>query len=92
MANLYDTAKSFQKKDITSLPALDLKTLNVQEGTFGEGTDKRSFKYIEIDGWKYTLKANVIEAIKEVIDNRPTTTKVKVYAGKDGELKVMPLD
>lgn len=89
MANLYDTAKQYTKKDITSIESLDLKTLEVKDGQSDDG--KIKFKYIEIGGWKYTIKASVLSAIQEIINVRPTTTKVKVYS-KDGELKVMPLD
>ena len=92
MSNIYDTAKSYQKKDITALPSIDLKTLEVKEATFGEGEQKRAYKYFELDGWKYTLKADVLNAIKEVIEVRPTTTKIKVYTDKEGNLRVMPLD
>jgi hypothetical protein len=92
MSNLYDAAKAYTKKDITSLPELNLKTLEIKKDSFGEGKEKKEYFYIEIDGWKYTVKAAVLNAIKEVIEIRPTTTKVKVYKDKDGELKVMPLD
>lgn len=92
MSNLLDTAKSYQKKDLTSLPFLDLKALEVREASFGEGEAKKNYKYVEIDGWKYTIKAGVISAIKDLLEMRPTTTKVKVYLDKEGELRVMPVD
>ena len=90
MANLYDTAKSYAKKDITSIESLDLKTLEVKDGVSDDG--KIKFKYIEIGGWKYTIKANVLALIQDIINVRPTTTKVKVYRDKEGDFKVMPLD
>ena len=92
MANFYETAKAYSKKDITSLPSIDLKALEIKEDSFGEGANARKYKYFEIDGWKYTVKASVLEAIQEVISVRPMTTKVKVYRDKEGELKVMHLD
>jgi hypothetical protein len=92
MSNIYDTAKAYTKKDLTSLPSIDLKSLEVKEASFGEGEAKKNYKYVEIDGWKYTLKANVLSAIKDILEVRPTTTKVKVYLDKEGETRVMPLD
>lgn len=92
MASLYDTAKSYAKKDLTSLPELDLKTLDVKKQAFEKNGQKGEYSYIEMDGWKYVVKAEVLSAIKAVIDYRPSTTKVKVYKDDRGELKVMPLD
>lgn len=92
MVNLYDSAKAYKKKDITSLEEIDIKHLEIKEDTFGEGKDKRSYNYFEIDGWKYTVKAEALQLLKDLIEIRPMTTKVKFYRNKDGELAVMPID
>lgn len=92
MVNLIETAKSYQKKDLTSLEVLDINNIEVKEDSFGEGKDKRTYKYIELDGWKYTVKAEALQLLKDLIEVRPTTTKVKFYKNKDGELAIMPID
>lgn len=92
MANLLETAKSYAKKDLTVLPEIDLEKTEIKTSTFGEGENKREYRYFEIDGWKYTINAAVLSAIKDLLEVRPTTKKIKVYRDKQGDLKVMPLD
>lgn len=92
MANLLDTAKAYSKKDITSLDVIDLKETEIMTSTFGEGENKREWRYFEIDGWKYSINAAVLSAIKDLLEMRPQTTKIKVYRDKQGDLKVMPID
>jgi hypothetical protein len=87
---IFDAAMSYKKTDITSLDFIDLKNDDIMDGVSDDG--KIKFKYILRNNWKYTVKAEVLSAIKDILDVRPTTTKVKVYSDKEGKLKVMPLD
>lgn len=90
MTSVYEAAKNYQKTDITSLDFIDLKNDMISDGVSDDG--KIKFKYILRNNWKYTVRAEVLRAIQEIINVRPTTTKVKVYKDNDGELKVMPID
>lgn len=86
--NLKDTALQFKKKDITDLPEISLLDLEVKTELF-EG---RPWSYIELNGWKYSIKNELLGQIKETITYRPQTTKIKVVRTDKNELKVVPID
>lgn len=90
MVNLFEVAKSYVKKDIFSLPEIDLKTLDILDGVTADGA--RKYKYFEKDGWDYTVKAEHLSAIKELIEVRPTVTKVKLIKTEKGDIRAIPLD
>jgi len=67
--------------------------IEVKDNVFtGEGGKPVAFKYIEIDGWKYTIRAKDLEAIKNILEMRPQTTKVKFKRTDKGEILCMPVD
>ncbi|NJO30856.1 MAG: hypothetical protein HC874_27360 [Richelia sp. SL_2_1] len=67
MVTLKDAALNYKsdKKDLTTLPSVDVNT-EIKEGTF-EGKDGKLIKYnyMEIEGWKYSIKAEVLEKIQQ---------------------------
>jgi hypothetical protein len=96
MPTLKEFASSYaSKKEITDLESIPINT-EVKTGTFdGKGENegkKMPFNYIEIDGWKYTLRGALVDQIKAVIANKPTCTKIKIGKTPKGELFVMPID
>ncbi len=68
MVNVKDFVKSWSgKKELYELPALDVATLDIKSDEFEvEGGAKKKYNYIEIDGYKYSLKAAVLSQIKQI--------------------------
>lgn len=80
------------KKEIFDLAEVPVN-IEVQESEFkaSDGLMKK-FKYIEIDGYKYTIRNKALAAMKGIISARPTTTKVKFNKTESGDIFVVPLD
>jgi hypothetical protein len=92
MTSLKEMSLSYSsKKELTSLAKVSVD-LNVQEGTFQANGKDVKFNFVEIDGYKYTVKAKTFEALKRILDVRPQTKFVKFEKDKNGELFVIPLD
>jgi hypothetical protein len=92
MANLKETAKQFGgKKELTDLPEIPVD-IEVRKDSYQKDGQTREYYYIELNGWKYTIRAEALEKIKTVITLRPQTTKIKFYKDDKGQLAVMPLD
>jgi hypothetical protein len=79
------------QKDITDLDKISTES-EIGESEFEKNGKKLKYNFIEIDGWKYTLKAPVVEAIKQILAARPTTKFIKVNKTPSGEYFVIPLD
>lgn len=79
------------KRDITDIPSLSVD-LDIKDGVFESNGKQVKYNYVEIDGYKYTIKAKVLEAIKSVIAVRPQTKHVKIQLTPKGEYVAFPLD
>lgn len=80
------------KKELWDLEFVPVE-IEVKDDVFtGDNGKPVPFQYIEIDGWKYTIRAKNLEAIKNIIEMRPQTTKVKFKKTDKGEIVCVPLD
>lgn len=93
MTSLKETSLNFKgRRDLWDLEFVPINS-EVKDGTFsGEGGKPIAFQYIEIDGYKYTIRAKNLEAIKNIIEMRPSTTKVKFKKTDKGEILCAPID
>ena len=93
MVNVKEFAKSWSsKKELCDLPALDIATLSIENGEFEvEGGSKKKWYYIEIDGYKYSLKSNILSQIKTILETRPLATKIQFKKAPNGEIVVFDL-
>jgi len=92
MTTLKETAIAYKgKKELTDLDKI-LVNSEIHQGTFTNDAGKEiAFNYIEIDGYKYTIKGTLMNQIKRILEARPTTTAIKIKEEK-GEFFVIPLD
>lgn len=80
------------KKDLCDLPALDLSTLDIKSGEFEvEGGAKKSYNYIEIDGYKYSIKSGVLAQIKTIVQTKPLCNKIQFKKAPNGDIIVLDL-
>lgn len=93
MPTLRDSAVAFKgKKEITDLASIPVD-VEFKTGSFKNSEDKvMSFNFIEIDGYKYTIKAKLMQQIQNLLNARPATKNIKVQKGSNGDLFVIPLD
>jgi len=93
MTSLKETALNYksEKKDITNLESIPID-IEVKEGSFEKNGKKMSYKFVEMNGWQYSIKASLFEKIQQIIAARPATTKIKINKTPTGELFVIPLD
>lgn len=75
--------------DLTSIPT----DIDFKEGTFknAQGQDV-TYSYVDIDGYKYTIKAKIMSHIKMVLEARPSTKNIKISQNEKGDVMVIPLD
>lgn len=90
--NLKDFAVSYKSKkelyDLSSIP-IDIE---IKPATFkGEDNKEIPYNYIEIDGYKYTIKANLIKQLSDCIKQNAEMKSFKVVRTSKGELIVVPL-
>ncbi len=93
MPTLKDSAIAYKgKKEITDLASIPVD-IEFKSGTFknAEGKDM-NFNFIEIEGYKYTIKAKLMQQIQNLLNARPTTKNIKIQKASNGELFVIPLD
>ena len=92
MTTLKEAAKSYKgKKELTDLEKIPVD-ISFQEGTFTNDQNKEiKFNFIEIDGYKYTIRSALMSQIKRLLDARPMTKNIKIQEEK-GETFVIPLD
>lgn len=93
MTSLKDAAMSFknEKKDVTSLPSIPVD-IEVKEGSFEKNGQKMKYKFIEVNGWKYSIKSALLEKIQQIIGVRPSTKNIKIEKAPNGDMFVIPLD
>lgn len=96
MPTLKETATQFVgKKELYDLPNIPMD-IEIKNGTYpGKGAlagKDVPFQYIEVNGWKYTIRANVMSQIQQIALTRPTCKNIKVNKAPNGELYVVPLD
>jgi hypothetical protein len=96
MPTLKDLALKYTgKKELYDLDKIDV-SLEVKQDTFdGKGQNegkKIAYNYIEIDGYKYTIKADLMQQIKQTLESRPQTKFIKVNRAANGTLYIIPLD
>lgn len=96
MPTLREAAQQFVgKKELTDLDKIPLDIEIISDTFDGKGENagkKIPYQYIEINGWKYTIRANILEQMQTIALTRPTTKFVKVNKTPKGELFVVPLD
>lgn len=67
--------------------------VEVKDDVFsGEGGKPVAYQYVEIDKYKYTIRAKNLEAIRNILEMRPSTTKVKFKKTDKGEVLCVPFD
>lgn len=93
MINLKEFAMSYKAKkelwDLDKIPA----NIEIHQSSFKNAEGKElAYNYIEIDGYRYTIKSKIISQIKIVLENRPQTTAIKIKKSDDGQIYVVPLD
>ena len=93
MATLKDAAMSYSgKKDISELDKIPVE-VQIYEATFKNKQDQEiTYHFIEINGVKYSIKAQAMSKIKEMLSVRPQTKFIKINKGSDGQYSVIPLD
>lgn len=93
MTSLKDAAISFknEKKDVTTLPSIPVD-IEVKEGTFEKNGKEMKYKFVEVNGWKYSIKASLLEKIQQILSVRPTTKNIKIEKAPNGDMFVIPLD
>lgn len=85
MVNIREFVKTWKgKKELSDLPALDLQNLEIKSDTFDIGGVKKPFSYIEIDGWKYTLNASIIQQLKDILEKNPLCAKIQFKKTTNG--------
>jgi len=96
MPTLKESALKFTgKKELFDLEKIDV-SFEVKTDTFdGKGDNagkKIPYNYVEIDGYKYTIKADLMQQIKQTLEDRPLTKFIKVKKASNGTLYVISLD
>lgn len=93
MASLKDSALKYTaKKELYDLDKIDV-SLEVKQDTFdGKDGKKIQFNYIEIEGYKYTIKSDLMQEIKNTLEVRPQTKFIKVRKASNGTLYITPED
>lgn len=93
MPTLREVASNYQKKDLTAIKELILDKIEVKEDTFEKNGKPMKYNYIEIDSWKYSINTNQLQQIKDIIEVRPQTTKIRfVKRSSDGLVVPVAMD
>lgn len=93
MASLKEMALSYQgKKDIADLEKIPID-IEVKTDTF-TNKDKQvvPFNYIEMNGWKYTIKGKMLEELQNLAKANPNAKFFRFKKASNGELFAIPLD
>jgi len=98
MANIRDSAKAFVPKQTKNIADLDVVNLEwpVEERS-GIDKDNKPFEYKVVvkDGEDYRIPASVLNAIKTIVEAKPSQKTVKVVKkgqGMNTEYTVIQLD
>lgn len=93
MTSLKEASLAYKgKKELSDLNEISVNIEIKQDEFDADNGQKRKYNYVEIDGYKYTVRAPVLKALKGIIQARPQTTKIKVSKTEGGEYVVIPLD
>lgn len=91
MATLKDSAMAWEKRDIFSLDKIPVD-IEIKEDVFEKNGKAVKYLYFEKDGWKYTIKSNFLEKLRQLLEIRPETKFVKAKKNSDGDVYFVPLD
>jgi hypothetical protein len=93
MTTLKESALAYSEgKDISDLDKVPVD-IEVKSETYKKKSgEERTWSFIELNGIKYKVKAQVLSKINELLKVRPITKFVKVAKGTDGQYAVIPLD
>lgn len=80
------------KKELSDLKEIPID-IEIKEDTFIDKESKLpvKFNFIEVDGYKYTLRSKDLQAIKTIVTARPNTTKIQFIKTESGT-QCIPLD
>lgn len=93
MTTLKETALNHvSKKELWHLPSVSVD-VEIKEANFTgkEGKDI-PYKYIEVNGYKYTVNAKLLSALKTIVSARPDVKNVKFQRDDNNQVFVVPLD
>lgn len=93
MVTLKDFALNHKsKRELTDLKEIDVTKLDIKEDVFTNAQGQPiKYNFIEIEGYKYTLNAKNLSALKSILQARPSCTKVQ-YIKTDTGVMCVPLD
>lgn len=93
MVNVKEFVKTWSgKKELYDLPALELATLDIKSDEFTTETGaKKAYNYIEVGGYKYSLKAGIMAQIKQIIETKPLVSKIQFKRAPNGDVVVFDL-
>lgn len=99
MTSLKEAALSYKgSKELFELPKLSVDVEIKTDFFDGKQKDasgnplKVPYNYIEIEGWKYTIKANLMKQIKYLLEQNPNMKFFKFVKAPDGTIFVMAAD
>lgn len=92
MASLKESAIAYSgKKELYNLDKVPVD-VEFQTGSFDSKDGKKvPFSFIEIDGYKYTIKASILEQVKNVLSVNPNAKYIKFQKAPNGEVYCVPL-
>jgi hypothetical protein len=92
MVSLKEAAVAYSgRKELYNLDKIPV-SIDFQTGSFdGKEGNKIPFTYIEIDGYKYTIKSKILEQIKNVLSVNPEAKYIKFQKAPNGEIFCIPL-
>lgn len=88
MVTLKEKAINYKGKELTDLDKISVN-LDVKEG-LNEKTG-RKFEYVEIEGWKYWIPADLVKQIQAVLMQYPALQYVRIKKLHNGMLYVEPV-
>lgn len=93
MTTLRDASLNYSpKKELHQLQSVPVD-IEIIEDTFKNeaGADVK-YKYVEINGYRYTINKKSLAALKNIVAARPSVKNVKFEKAEDGSVFVVPLD
>jgi hypothetical protein len=93
MTTLRETAVAHVagKKDITTLDRIPVDC-EVKIGKFQSNGKEVTYSYVEIEGYKYSIKGALLDKIKQIVVARPQTKFIKAQKTANGDIFIIPLD
>lgn len=90
MPTLKDKAINFKSRDITDLDKISVD-IEIKTGEFEKNGKKVPYDYFEVDGWKYSIKADVLKQIQLIVTQNPGIKFIKVKRTPSGVIYVEPV-